>query len=348
MDYPIVDSHIHLYPETEIETLAWATPENPLAKQHSVSDYVAATGSPPNLKGFIFLETDRKHDLESGVKDASGWEFPLMEVSWLRRIAEGKPRDGEGHGEEHKDLCLGIVPWAPLPSGAEAMQKYLDHVKEVAGEHVWPKIRGFRYLLQDKPHGTGLTDDFIDSLKLLGRLGYVFDLGVDQHRRGKQQLDEALEIIARAHEGVPEEEKVTFIINHLCKPDLGVINTTDPSFIYWRTSIFALSACSKTYIKLSGGFSEMPDSLKKQDPNALFEALFPWLGVVLATFGPRRTMFGSDWPVCTVGVDEAWRKWKLLVERMCYMATMDPEDQAELFGGTALRAYGLTGFSLVF
>ncbi|CAI0654770.1 unnamed protein product, partial [Colletotrichum noveboracense] len=189
---------------------------------------------------------------------------------------------------------------------------------------------------------------FIDSLKLLGRLGYVFDLGVDQHRRGKQQLDEALEIIARAHEGVPEEEKVTFIINHLCKPDLGVINTTDPSFIYWRTSIFALSACSKTYIKLSGGFSEMPDSLKKQDPNALFEALFPWLGVVLATFGPRRTMFGSDWPVCTVGVDEAWRKWKLLVERMCYMATMDPEDQAELFGGTALRAYGLTGFSLVF
>uniref|UniRef100_L2G2X9 Amidohydrolase family protein n=1 Tax=Colletotrichum fructicola (strain Nara gc5) TaxID=1213859 RepID=L2G2X9_COLFN len=290
-------------------------PENPLAKQHSVSDYVAATGSPPNLKGFIFLETDRKHDLEAGVKDASGWEFPLMEVSWLRRIAEGKPRDGEGHGEEHKDLCLGIIPWAPLPSGAEAMQKYLDHVKEVAGEHVWPKIRGFRYLLQDKPHGTGLTDDFIDSLKLLR---------------------------------VPEEEKVTFIINHLCKPDLGVINTTDPSFIYWRTSIFALSACSKTYIKLSGGFSEMPDSLKKQDPNALFEALFPWLGVVLATFGPRRTMSGSDWPVCTVGVDEAWRKWKLLVERMCYMATMDPEDQAELFGGTALRAYGLTGFSLVF
>ncbi|KAK1543393.1 amidohydrolase [Colletotrichum paranaense] len=351
-DYPIIDSHIHLYPEQEIETLAWATPENPLAKQHSVEDYVAATGSPANLKGFIFLETDRKHDLEAGARDASGWEFPLMEVSWLRRIAEGKPRDGEGHGPDHASLCLGIVPWAPLPSGAAAMEKYLDHVKTVAGDAVWPKIRGFRYLLQDKPHGAGLTDDFIDSLKLLGKRGFVFDMGVDQHRRGNKQLDEALEIISRAHEGVPEEEKVTFVIsrsspfpvsNHLCKPDLGIINTTDPSFVHWRTAIYALSKCSNTYMKLSGGFSEMPDSLKKQDPNAIFEAIFPWLGVVLATFGTRRTMFGSDWPVCTVGVDEAWRKWKLLVERTCYMATLEPEDQAALFGGTAIKAYGIEG-----
>ncbi|WYZ41638.1 hypothetical protein EsH8_V_000533 [Colletotrichum jinshuiense] len=340
-DYPIVDSHIHLYPENEIETLAWASPENPIAKQRSVSDYIAATGSPQNLKGFIFLETDRKHDLEAGARDASGWEFPLMEVAWLRRIAEGKPRDGEGHSPDQSALCLGIVPWAPLPSGAAVMEKYLDHVKDVAGEQTWPKIRGFRYLLQDKPHGTGLTDEFISSLKLLGKRGFVFDLGVDQHRRGKQQLDDALEIISRAHEGVPEEEKVTFVINHLCKPDLGVINTTDPSFVHWRTAIYALSKCSNTYMKLSGGFSEMPDSLKGQDPNAIFEAIFPWLGVILATFGTRRTMFGSDWPVCTVGVDEAWRKWKLLVERTCYMATLEPEDQAALFGGTALKAYGI-------
>ncbi|KAF6816208.1 amidohydrolase [Colletotrichum sojae] len=342
-DYPIVDSHIHLYPEGEISTLAWATPENPIAKQRSVSDYLEATGRPANLRGFIFLETDRKHDLESGAADASGWEFPLMEVAWLRRIAEGKPRDGEGHSPDDAALCLGIVPWAPLPSGPAALEKYLDHVKEVAGEDVWPKIRGFRYLLQDKPHGTGLTEEFIGSLKLLGRRGFVFDLGVDQHRRGKQQLDDALEIIARAHEGVPEEEKVTFVINHLCKPDLGIINTADPSFNHWRTAVYALAKCSRTYVKLSGGFSEMPDSLKRQDPNAIFEATFPWLGVVLATFGPRRTMFGSDWPVCTVGVDEAWRKWKLLAERLCYMATLEPEDQAALFGGTALEAYGIKG-----
>ncbi|KAG7133407.1 L-rhamnono-gamma-lactonase like protein [Verticillium longisporum] len=223
-DYPIIDSHIHLYPSSEVDSLAWATPENPIAAQRSVDEYRAATGNPSNLKGFIFLETDRKHDLASGAADGSGWEGPLAEVAWLRRIVEGTPREGEGHSAADASLCLGIVPWAPLPSGPEVLDRYLDRVQEVAGPVAWPKIRG--------------------------------------------------------------------------------------------------------------------------PPDAIFEALFAWLGIVLATFGPRRTMFASDWPVCTVrdgaAVDDAsWRKWKLLVERMCYMATMDPEDQAELFAGTALRAYGI-------
>ena len=72
--YPIIDSHIHLYPSSELSTLAWCTPTNPLNSQHSLDEYAAATGSPRSLEGFIFLETDRKHDLESGEKDGSGWE----------------------------------------------------------------------------------------------------------------------------------------------------------------------------------------------------------------------------------------------------------------------------------
>ncbi|KAL2757904.1 hypothetical protein ACRALDRAFT_1074741 [Sodiomyces alcalophilus JCM 7366] len=354
-DYPIVDSHIHLFPEAEVSTLAWATPDNPLAKQHSVSDFRAATGSPTNLKGFIFVETDRVHDLAAGAQegDESGWEAPLAEVAWLRRIVEGTPREGEGHRPEDARLCLGIVPWAPLPSGPRVLERYLDRVRDVAGPDTWSRIRGFRYLLQDKPHGTAVQPDFIESLKLLGRRGFTFDLGVDQHRRGRQQLEEALVLITSAHEDVPDEEKVTVIINHLCKPDLGIINIADPSFVHWRTNMYALSMCAKTYMKLSGGFAEMPPSLVSQDPAAIFEAIFAWLGVILATFGPRRTMFGSDWPVCTLRPataatggkptldDDAWRRWKLIVERMCYMATLEPEDQAELFGGTAIRAYGI-------
>ena len=47
----------------------------------------------------------------------------------------------------------------------------------------------------------------------MGRNGYVFDLGVDQHSGGKWQLEEAAQMIERAHEGVAEEDKVTFIIS---------------------------------------------------------------------------------------------------------------------------------------
>ena len=53
-------------------------------------------------------------------------------------------------------------------------------------------------------------------------------------------------------------------------------------------------------------------------------------------------MFGSDWPVCTVGVGEgAWEKWRKLVQRTCYMASLDRDEEALVWGGTAIRAYGI-------
>lgn len=211
-DIPVVDSHIHLYPEKEIPTLAWAKLDHPLAQQRSVEDYKEAAGDQSSLKGFIFIETDRKNDLEAGAADGSGWKYPLMEISWLKRIALGEPKDGEGHTKEDAHLCLAIIPWAPIPSGVEAMERYLELAEKAAGAS-WDKVKGFRYLVQDKPYGTMLEDDFIASLKLLGRKGFIFDVGVDQHRRGKKQLDELLEMIGRAHDGVPDGEKVTFIIS---------------------------------------------------------------------------------------------------------------------------------------
>ncbi|KAK8056439.1 amidohydrolase [Apiospora rasikravindrae] len=339
-DFSVIDSHIHLYPENEIPTLAWATTENPLAKQHSVYDYKIASAHAP-VEGFIFVETDRKHDLEAGAKDGSGWEYPLMEVSWLRRIVLGQPKPGEGHGPEDAGLCSAYIPWAPVPSGAAVMEKYLAKAEEAAGDS-WDKVRGFRYLLQDKPDGTALGDGFIESLKLLGRKGYVFDVGVNQHDRGRIQLEETAEMIDKAHDGVPDEEKVVFILNHLCKPDLTVTNIhTDTSFIAWRTAMFTLSKCSSTYMKLSGLFSEMDDWLKKRPVEDIFDAIMPWLSVVLAAFGPSRIMFGSDWPVCTVGVDGAWGKWRSIVDRLCYMASLGEDDMKMILSGTALEAYGI-------
>ena len=130
--------------------------------------------------------------------------------------------------------------------------------------------------------------------------------------------------------------------DHLCKPDLTIYNiTSDPSFHAWRTAMYTLSKSTHTYMKLSGGFSEMPDSLKTATPSRIFESTLGWLGIVLATFGSDRIMFGSDWPVCTTGVDDAWMKWKDVVEKMCWMASLDDEQRAMIFGGTAKKAYGL-------
>jgi len=353
--YPIIDSHIHLYPSSEIDTLAWCDSSNALHKQQSLTEYAAATGSPPSLEGFIFIETDRKNDLALGAKDGSGWEMPLVEVDWLKRIALGTPKDGEGHTEEQKKLCLAIIPWAPLPSGVEVLERYVKEVERHA-EESFEKVRGFRYLVQDKPKGTMLGDGFIEGLKWMGRKGFVFDLGVDQHNGGRWQLEEAVAMIEKAHEGVDEKEKVTIIISkfsalpqdavltfpdHLCKPDLSVYNQTDPAFVAWRTAMFTLSKCSNTYLKLSGCFSEMPDSLKSAPVDETFMALQPYLVVIMATFTPFRIMFGSDWPVCTIGVDDAWSKWRQVVQRFCYLAGLSQAEQIMIWSGTAIKAYGI-------
>lgn len=228
---PIIDSHIHLFPSSELSTLAWNEPSNPLWKQHSLAEYRRAVSSSHDiLSGFIFLETDRRTSPDdqddaidtvdpSAAPEQGGysWKYPLQEVSFLSRIAAGRPRDGEGHQAPDKDLCLGIVPWAPVPAGAVVLERYLAAVRETTlrdgDESVWRKIKGVRYLLQDKPDGTMLAAPFIESLRLLGRKGLVFDVGVDQHRRGRKQLEETVEMIERAHQGVAPEEKVTFVLS---------------------------------------------------------------------------------------------------------------------------------------
>lgn len=104
--------------------------------------------------------------------------------------------------------------------------------------------------------------------------------------------------------------------------------------------------------KLSGCLSEMTPELARASPHAIFEAISPWLAVVVATFGPGRIMFGSDWPVCTVGLDTeaaagpaegegAWDKWRMVVERMCDMYGFGEEQTRQIFAGTARRAYGI-------
>jgi L-rhamnono-1,4-lactonase len=331
---PIIDSHIHLYPEEDLGSLNWCTPEHPLSGRHSVEEYKKAAALPSKLRGFVFVETDRKNG------DGSNWEQPLEEIKWLRRIAEGTPLPNQGHTAADAKMVLAIVPWAPLLQGPAKVEEYLVAAQKAAGE-TWPKVKGFRQLLQFAPNGTMLGDDFIASLKLLGRKGYVFEVGVDQHRRGRIQLEETVDMIDRAHDGVPEEEKVVFVlgqltgahmtkwlanscVDHFLKPDLAIINQTDPSFRLWRDTIFTLSQCKQTYIKLSGAFSEMPHSLAQRDAEDIFMALYPWLAILLAAFGPSRIMFGSDWPPCTVGLgDGAWLKWQKVVARMCYSKFTD-------------------------
>jgi L-rhamnono-1,4-lactonase len=206
----LVDAHVHLFPSSELDTIAWNHPGHPLYARYSITEYLAATSSPRHLRGFIFVEVDRKHDLDP----ESGWNFPLLEVAWLSRIALGTPKPGEGHETGHQSLVLGIVPWAPVAAGVGLLAAYVERAREQA-RGARGLVKGFRYLLQDKPRSVMLEERFVEGLKWLGKEGFRFDLAIDQRSGGTWQLEDAVQMLGMTYEGVPEEEKVVVIIGEL-------------------------------------------------------------------------------------------------------------------------------------
>ncbi|KAL4920332.1 hypothetical protein BDW62DRAFT_15950 [Aspergillus aurantiobrunneus] len=352
MAIPIVDSHIHLFPESHLPTLAWYAPGSPLGLQHSVDQYREATRESSTLRGFIFLETDRLSSVEESGQH--GWAHALDEVSFLARIASGNPVVGEGHNAEDRDLCLGIVPWAPVPGGPGALEKYMALVKERAkSDGIWRKVRGVRYLVQDKPAGIMLQPAFIEGLKWLGRRGLAFDLGVDARQGGIWQLEEAAEMMRRVYGGVEDKDRVTIVINHMCKPNLRLQSASHqstanhPDFLQWKSQIIAMAQNPAAYMKLSGAFSEFPPLSPDSEPDtaSLVEKLQPWTDVVFDAFGPERVMFGSDWPVCNVGGggnQVTWSRWSRVVEGVLEWRGLVEEQRRGFWGQVAVKAYGVT------
>ncbi|KAJ5782750.1 Amidohydrolase 2 [Penicillium paradoxum] len=273
----------------------------------------------PPPRGFIFLETDRISSLPQ-----SGWNHALDEVSSLTRIALGTPIPGEGHVPQDRHLCLGIVPWAPVPGGAEALDAYME---------------------QDKAAGTMLGEGFLEGLRWLGREGFVFDLGVDARSGGLGQLREAVEMMGLVYTG---EKPVTIVINHLCKPDLRLEGDVRgrPEFVEWRELVTKMACASRsTYMKLSGALSELPPLGREEvDFGAVVDRLQPWTDVVFDVFGAERVMFGSDWPVCNIGGggnDVAWGRWRRVVEEVLERRGLSEEQKRGVWGSVALKAYGI-------
>jgi L-fuconolactonase len=117
-----------------------------------------------------------------------------------------------------------------------------------------------------------------------------------------------------------------FILDHLAKPRARQ-QVVEP----WRANIRCLAERDNVYCKISGLVTEA-------DWTAWTEAqLRVYLDTVLDAFGPRRLMFGSDWPVCLVAA--SYEKWYEVVRRFC--EKLSPDEQARIVGGTAIEAYKL-------
>ena len=107
----------------------------------------------------------------------------------------------------------GIVPWAPVHLGPVMLDKYLELLNAIGGVVLEPvtgmvnrqksMLKGFRYLIQDKPRGTMLKEEFIKGLRWIGKKGLIFEVGVDTRSTGLWQLEECVALLQKLGDEAP-------------------------------------------------------------------------------------------------------------------------------------------------
>lgn len=212
-----------------------------------------------------------------------------------------------GLAEKHP-LIRGVVGWVPLTDGAAVKGTLESFAKN-------RKLRGIRHVIQDEADPRYiLRKDFNEGVSALREFGLRYDILIFE-----RHLPAAIEFVDR-------HPNQTFILDHIAKPRIK-----DKIVSPWDRNIRELAKRQNVYCKLSGMVTEADP--KQWTP----QSLQPYIDVVLAAFGPRRLMYGSDWPVMLLATDYA--HWYITVTNA--IAKLSKAEQARIMGGTAAEAYGI-------
>jgi L-fucono-1,5-lactonase len=208
---------------------------------------------------------------------------------------------------DNHDFIRGVVGWVPLIQ---------ENVSELIAQFVGnPKLRALRHVLQDEPDPNYmLREDFNRGIAALREFGLVYDILIFE-----RHLPQTIQFVDRHPDQV-------FVLDHLAKP-LVKAREMSP----WAERIAELAKRPNVYCKISGLATEADYH------NWTEEQLKPYIDVVLESFGPKRLMFGSDWPVCLVAVRYA--DWAAIVDR--FIGELSQSEQERIWSGTAVEAYRL-------
>jgi len=208
---------------------------------------------------------------------------------------------------EKTPLIGGVVGWLDLTRP--------DVADTLAGLSGPSGLVGVRHLVQSEPDPEWLNrPDVRRGLRAVGAAGLCYDLLTLPH-----QLAAAIATVR----ALPE---LTFVLDHLSKPPITT-GRLEP----WAGLIRQLAGEPNVLAKLSGLVTEA-------GPAWTVASLRPYVEVALDAFGPRRLMFGSDWPVCLLAAQ--YPTWAGAAEDL--VAELSPDERDEIFGGTACRTYCLT------
>jgi L-fuconolactonase len=150
IDFPIIDSHIHLLDQKRFG-YAWAAGAPKLDRDWTPDD-LSAYAKPYEIEGFVFVEVDV--DMPQYVDEAE----------WVESLS-------------HEDKRVkGCVACLPLEKGA-AIEGDMAKIAELS------VIRGVRRLIQNQPDPDFvLKPAFLEALKLLPKYNLLFDICILHHQ----------------------------------------------------------------------------------------------------------------------------------------------------------------------
>ena len=211
-------------------------------------------------------------------------------------------------GQKDNPMCGAIIGGSP--QSAE-FAKYMEPFATNA------RINGVRTVLHDpdRPKGMCLEKTFADNIKRLGDMGKSFDLCMRPDEIGDG---------AKLGELCP---KTTLVVDHC--GNMPVTSTDKAQREAWMKGMKAAAARPNTFCKISGIIATAKANAWK--PSDLAENIF----FCIDTFGIDRSLFGGDWPVCTLTAPLA--DW---ISALKVIVKDKPLDwQRKLFHDNAVRVY---------
>ncbi len=291
----IVDAHHHLI-DFDNRLYPWLSPRP--ARPSMIGD-VTSIARP-------YLLDDYRADFEDlnvvkSVHVEAGFDpkAPVDETRWLQGIADA-------NGFPHA-----IV--AKIEMQSDDAEKLMDQHKAYAN------VRGIRHMINwhDDPAKTYSGEKFLENDRwlanygLLAKYGYSFDLQIYP-----RQMREAAALVAR-HPDIP------VVLDHSGMP----VDREEEEIAIWREGIMRLAALPHVMVKLSG--------LGMVDHKWTIESLRPFVLFMIDAFGPKRAMFGSNFPV-----DRLYSSYDTLVSAFdTITCEFSDDERADLFAGTAERFY---------
>lgn len=224
------------------------------------------------------------------------------ETEFLLTLAQGEPS------------VAGVVGWVDLG--------HRDSIGTLERWAAVPAFRGVRPMLQDLP-----ARDWIEQvpdaavLAALPRLGLRFDALVKPWHLA------SLRRFVERHPALP------VVIDHAAKP-LLVQGWPAGWAEAWRRDLAALAAHPQVCCKFSGLLTEAAPTTTVEQGVA---ALRPAWDTLLELFGPRRLMWGSDWPVLTLAAP--YDRWVAVSEAL--LGELSADEQAAVWHDSAARFYGI-------